>query len=183
VSTSDRTFFRQFMMVLGILILFTIGMFFIARSIGNGLFQEMEKSPDHRITLRAAPVAEAAATKAETAPVAEAEPAAASAPSTTETAAKTETATASTADAGKPGDQIYNAVCVACHATGIAGAPKVGDAAAWKARADQGLDTLLKSALNGKGAMPPKGGNPAFSDADIHNAVLYMLKKTGLSAN
>jgi len=177
------------MMVLGILILFTIGMFFIARSIGNGLFQEMEKSPDHRITLRAAPVVEAAATKAEAAPVAAAQPAAASAPSTTETAARTETATksetaaASTADAGKPGDQIYNAVCVACHATGVAGAPKVGDAAAWKPRADQGLATLLKSALNGKGAMPPKGGNPAFSDADIHNAILYMLKKSGVSAN
>jgi len=179
VGTSDKAFFRLFMMVLAVLVIFTILVFIIARSIGNGLFHEMEKNPDHRITLQA-PARETVAVKSEAPAVATAAPAAAS---MAETAAKTEAPAAGAADAGKPGDQVYNTVCVACHATGIAGAPKVGDPAAWKTRAEQGLDTLLQHALKGKGAMPPKGGNPSFSDADIHNAIVYMLKQTGVSAN
>ena len=82
-----------------------------------------------------------------------------------------------------PPPSVTNSACVVCHSTSAAGAPKVGDAAAWTPRAAQGMDTLLKHALNGKGAMPPKGGNPSFSDADIHNAIAYMLKQTGVSAN
>jgi cytochrome c5 len=76
------------------------------------------------------------------------------------------------ADAGKA---TYDAACVVCHGTGVAGAPKAGDKAAWVPRIAQGKDALHASALKGKGAMPPKGGNPALADADVKAAVDYML--------
>jgi cytochrome c5 len=69
---------------------------------------------------------------------------------------------------------LYNQVCSACHATGVAGAPKVGDKAAWTPRAAQGVDALTVSAIKGKGAMPPKGGSSA-SDADLKAVVAYMV--------
>jgi len=78
---------------------------------------------------------------------------------------------AASADAGK---KTYEAVCHVCHAAGVAGAPKFGDKAAWAPRIAQGKDALHASALKGKGAMPPKGGNPALSDADVMAAVDYM---------
>src|SRR6476661_4203327 len=58
------------------------------------------------------------------------------------------------------GQAVYTAVCAACHATGAAGAPKVGDAGAWSARIAQGYDTLVQHAMQGIRAMPAKGGNP-----------------------
>jgi cytochrome c5 len=68
---------------------------------------------------------------------------------------------------------LFTQVCSACHATGVAGAPKVGDKAAWAPRLAQGLDVLTANAIKGKGAMPPKGGSTA-SDADIKAVVAYM---------
>ena len=79
------------------------------------------------------------------------------------------------ADAGAAGKATYDAACVVCHGTGVAGAPKIGDKAAWAPRVAQGKDALHASALKGKGAMPPKGGNPALADADVKAAVDYML--------
>ena len=65
--------------------------------------------------------------------------------------------------------------CNACHATGVAGAPKYGDKVAWAARSKAGVDALVASAIKGKGAMPPKGGLATATDADIRAAVEYML--------
>ena len=62
-----------------------------------------------------------------------------------------------------------------------AGAPKVGDKAAWEPRMGQGMDALVSAALKGKGAMPAKGGNAGLSDADIKSAVEYMLEKSGMT--
>jgi cytochrome c5 len=72
------------------------------------------------------------------------------------------------------GEQAFNQVCTACHATGINGAPKIGDHAAWAARIAQGKDTLYKTAIAGKGNMPPKGGTN-WPDATIRMTVDYML--------
>ena len=79
--------------------------------------------------------------------------------------------------AGTPasGNATYEAVCKVCHGAGVAGAPKFGDKAAWAPRAKEGKDHLYASALKGKAAMPPKGGNPALSDADVKAAVDYMV--------
>ena len=83
---------------------------------------------------------------------------------------------AAAAKAGGPvdGKTVYDKVCVACHTPGIAGAPKLGDKAAWQARLQQGNDTLYLHALKGIRAMPPKGGAPDLPDEHIKAAVDYM---------
>jgi cytochrome c5 len=78
----------------------------------------------------------------------------------------------------KTGEQVYQAVCAACHNSGAAGAPKSGDAAAWAPRIKTGYDTLLNSALKGKGAMGGQGGGD-YSDFEIGRAVVYLTGKSG----
>ena len=73
------------------------------------------------------------------------------------------------------GKAVFDQTCSVCHGAGIAGAPKAGDKAAWAPRLKEGIDTLHQNALKGKGAMPPKGGNMALSDADVQAAVDYMV--------
>ena len=79
-------------------------------------------------------------------------------------------------DAAK-GKSVYDSGCVACHGTGAAGAPKLGDKAAWAPRIKQGMPALYDSAMKGKGAMPPKGGNMALSDADVKAAVDFLASQ------
>ncbi len=84
-------------------------------------------------------------------------------------------------DANRPlkaGEEIYKAQCLACHAAGVAGAPKLGDAPAWAARIATGYDALLTSALKGKGAMGAQGGGD-FEDIEIGRAVVYMAAAAG----
>ena len=73
------------------------------------------------------------------------------------------------------GKGVYDKTCVACHATGVANAPKLGDKAAWAPRLAAGKAALQKSVAAGKGAMPPRAGNPKLSDNDIQAAVEHML--------
>ncbi|GAB2786782.1 c-type cytochrome [Halomonas shantousis] len=84
------------------------------------------------------------------------------------------TQVAAVGDTGN-GEEVYNSICMACHSTGAAGAPKRGDDTAWEPRLAKGVDTLYDHAVNGFNAMPPKGGNPALSDEDVHNAVDYII--------
>lgn len=77
-------------------------------------------------------------------------------------------------DAAK-GKSVYDTACMACHAAGVAGAPKAGDKTAWAPRLKTGKDALHASALKGKGAMPPKGGNASLSDGDVKAAVDYLI--------
>ena len=79
--------------------------------------------------------------------------------------------------AAADGKAVYDKTCVACHAQSVAGSPKLGDKAAWSPRVQQGMDALLQSALKGKGAMPPKGGNAALSDAEVRAAVEFMVSQ------
>lgn len=79
-----------------------------------------------------------------------------------------------TGGAPKDGATVFNTVCGACHNTGAAGAPKVDDKAAWAPRLAQGKDTLYTSAINGKGAMPAKGGS-SLSDDEIKGAVDHIM--------
>ncbi len=78
----------------------------------------------------------------------------------------------------RTGEQVYTAQCAACHAAGLANAPKFGDEAAWAPRIKAGLDTLVQSALKGKGAMAAQGGGE-FSDFEITRAVVFMTNKGG----
>jgi cytochrome c5 len=83
--------------------------------------------------------------------------------------------------AARSGEQVVAAACNACHGTGAAGAPRIGDKAAWDARFAQGLDTLVKNAISGIRAMPPKGTCMDCSDDELKGAVIEMLAKTGFA--
>lgn len=78
----------------------------------------------------------------------------------------------------KSGADAYAAQCAACHATGLAGAPKFGDAGAWGARIGTGYNALVNSALKGKGAMGAQGGGD-LSDLEIGRAVVHMANASG----
>jgi len=91
--------------------------------------------------------------------------------------AQTQTAAAADKAGAADGKKVFDTVCTACHTTGVAGAPKLGDKAAWAPRVKQGMDTLVQSVLKGKGAMPPKGGSSA-SDAEIRAAVEFMVSQS-----
>ncbi len=78
----------------------------------------------------------------------------------------------------RTGEQVFQAACTACHTSGAAGAPKVGDAAAWAPRLKTGYETLLTSALKGKGAMGAQGGGD-YSDHEVARAVVYITNNSG----
>ena len=75
----------------------------------------------------------------------------------------------------RSGEAVYNAACSACHGTGAAGAPIKGNAEQWASHVEKGRDTLIKHALEGFNAMPPRGACGNCSDEEITNAVDYML--------
>jgi cytochrome c5 len=114
----------------------------------------------------------AAVTAAASAPAAA--PAAAVVPAAAvTTAAAPAAAPVAAAPAAGSGEALYKQACMACHAAGVANAPKLGDKAAWAPRLKTGMDAMVGSVIKGKGAMPPKGGTAA-SDAEIRAAVEYM---------
>jgi cytochrome c5 len=93
--------------------------------------------------------------------------------------AQAQTAAAATEKpAAADGRKVYDTTCTACHTAGVANAPKPGDKAAWAPRLKQGMDTLLQSAIKGKGAMPPKGGAANLSDAEVRAAVEFMVSQS-----
>lgn len=77
------------------------------------------------------------------------------------------------------GQQVFETTCTACHTAGVAGAPKFGDKAAWAPFIKAGYAELVKNAIHGIGAMPPKGGNTSLSDFEVERAVVYMTNKSG----
>ncbi|SHH50593.1 c-type cytochrome [Pollutimonas bauzanensis] len=81
----------------------------------------------------------------------------------------------------KTGQQVFDSTCTACHTAGVAGAPKIGDTAAWAPFIKAGYEDLIKNAIHGIKGMPPKGGNPALSDFEVERAVVYMVNKSGAS--
>ncbi|MEP6965603.1 MAG: c-type cytochrome [Polaromonas sp.] len=147
---------------------------------GGGDFEDLEVARAVVYMTTAAggkfPEPAAPAAVAASAPVADAAPAAAPAAAATVVAAAAPAAApaAPAAAASGSGEALYKQVCMACHAAGVAGAPKFGDKAAWAPRIKTGIEALYTSAIKGKNAMPPKGGSSA-SDADIHAAVDYMV--------
>ncbi len=78
----------------------------------------------------------------------------------------------------KSGEDVFKVQCTACHTAGVAGAPKLGDTAAWAPRIATGLETLITSVMKGKGAMGAQGGGD-FEDLEIARAVVYMANAGG----
>ena len=170
MSKADDVFLREFGVILLALTAFTLTVFFTARAIGGSAFEKAQNSPQ-AILDRIRPFGQVRVGKSD-------ETLAAAAPAAPATAPAAEPGAA----AGQGGEAVYTKACIACHSTGVAGAPKVGDKAAWEPRLAQGMDTLMSTALKGKGAMPPKGGHANLSDAEIKAAIEYMLGKSGLKA-
>jgi len=75
------------------------------------------------------------------------------------------------------GQTIYADNCNSCHSSGVMGAPKLGDKQVWASLIAEGGDALTSVSIKGKGKMPPKGGNPLLSDADVRAAVEYMIEQ------
>ena len=103
------------------------------------------------------------------------EPAAAQAPAPA-SAAKPGPQSKAVASAAADGKKVYESTCIACHGIGVANAPKFGDKKAWAPHLMHGTEHLYENALKGTGAMPPRGGNLALSDAEVKAAVDYMVK-------
>ena len=122
----------------------------------------------------AAPAA-SAPTAAAAAPAAATSSAGAPAPSAAMPAAKATAAKGAVATAKVDGAKVFASGCNACHTAGIAGAPKLGDKAAWAPRMGQGIDALTAAVIKGKGAMPPRGAVANASDAELRGAVEYMV--------
>lgn len=83
------------------------------------------------------------------------------------------------AKAAQTGEKVVQQYCAACHATGAAGAPKIGDKGAWAKYLGAGLDYMLKTSITGKGAMPPRGGAADVSDDELARAIVHMANQSG----
>jgi len=157
---TDRAFLKTFSGLLAALVALTVIIFVVAQMV----------SGSSKAKTKVAKVAQAdSATLARIKPVGELVVASAA------TVANGVVPTATAAD----GKGTYDKSCMACHAAGVAGAPKLGDKAAWKDRIAQGNDTLYTHAIKGyqgkKGFMPAKGGNASLADADVKASVDYMV--------
>ena len=87
---------------------------------------------------------------------------------------------AAAAPAGaRKGEDIVKATCAACHQAGVANAPKIGDRAAWAPHIQHGLKEMLATAIKGKGAMPPRGGDASLTDAELARAIIFMANQSG----
>jgi len=80
--------------------------------------------------------------------------------------------------AERSGEKIVKMQCVKCHSSGVGGAPRLGDREAWTARVKPGIDVLVRSAINGHGGMPARGGMANLTDPEIKNAVIYMVNRS-----
>jgi cytochrome c5 len=160
----DKKFFDTFMLVLGILIGIAVLLYVLARIIAsNTQEQHVITDPANQAVVaeRIAPVAKVAIAGKDNSALAPVQAAAA----------------APAAELG--GEEVFNMACMACHGAGVAGAPKMGDKAAWGPRIAKGAETLHKHALEGfqgnAGFMPPKGGRADMADKSIINAVDFMV--------
>jgi len=168
VNTADRKFRDRFSLVIGMLVGVAVGIFFLAASIASGELPEREFGPEHQrvVAKRVAPFFRVAVAGRDN-----------SALKILPDTGSAQPVTASALPAS--GTEVYEQVCTACHAQGIAGAPKMGDKAAWAPRIAQGKDTLYKHAVEGyqgkTGVMPPKGGRADLPDDLVHAAVDHIL--------
>ena len=155
----DKQFINHFSAMLGVLITIIVLILIIAKALSN-THQEPDQAMQETIAERIRPVGNANVGEI---------PAAA-------TATPQKTQPTVTAPAASPVDaeQIYQTVCAICHASGIANAPIYGNKAAWEPRLGN-IELLYTNSLNGKGAMPPKGGRLDLSDEAIKATVDYML--------
>ena len=169
MSKSDQSVLRQFSVMIGGLVVLTLVLIFSALAIYEHAPHETNPNEPAQIAERIAPAGAVYAGNTGRAAMQAAADAAAK-------AAASQVAYGGTTD----GKEIYDHLCTSCHTAGIAGAPKLGDKAMWGPRIAEGLDTLIKHATEGYHGpdgnfMPPKGGNPALTDAQVKAAVTWIV--------
>lgn len=167
----DQKFFDMYSLVIGVLAIFALAIFVLAMRMSNvtqGVFTTESEEYQAEIRERMLPFGQVYLPGDDLAAAATEAPVAAAA----EPVATTLT-----------GPQVYNEACIACHGSGIGGAPALSNAEAWAPRIDKGLDTLAQHAIEGftgeAGYMPPKGGRLDLSDQEVRDAVEYMVSEAG----
>ena len=169
LSKSDKSFLHQFSLAIGGLAVLTVILVLSALAINNSEPHETNPNQPAKVTARIAPAGAVYAGDTGRAAMQAAADAAAK-------AAASQVAYGGTTD----GKEIYDHLCTSCHTAGIAGAPKLGDKAMWGPRIKEGLDTLVKHAIEGYHGpdgnfMPAKGGNPALTDEQVTAAVHWIV--------
>jgi cytochrome c5 len=159
---ADKAFLKNVVIVLVIMVVFTFAIVFVARDLGVQDEEGVNPSRDTIASERIKPVADIYTGEDSAAAIEEA----------TATAAPEQ---AVAFDGSLDGEMIYTSVCAACHATGVANAPKPGSDEMAQ-RAEKGADALIKTAIDGLNAMPARGGRPDLSDEQIKAVVEFMLK-------
>ncbi len=164
----DEQFFDSFVLVIGILVGITVGVFFLTRYISDhtqAVFVKEDPRIIAAIDERTRPLGRVVLMGDEelsAAPAIAEAPAPAAAPMT--------------------GPQVYNSACTICHGTGVGGAPVTGDVAAWAPRLEQGMEVLIRHSIEGftgdAGFMPPKGGRVDLSDEEVIGATEYMIEQS-----
>ncbi len=156
---TDNAFVRSFSFMLGALVLLTIFLLVLAHIVGGVLDEDFARdrqaAKDIEISARIAPVGQLAIGEM----------------------VQTAMATNAPAEAAS-GESVYQTSCGACHTTGAASAPKLGESDAWTARLEQGVEMLVDHAINGFNTMPAKGGNAALSDDEVRAAVEYIIENS-----
>lgn len=168
MSTQDQQFFDKVLLVIGMLIGVTVAIFVLAWILGGTSQQQAamdDEWHEEQVLVRIRPFGQVAF------------------PGDLDNTAVVSDAIAATPVATSlSGPQVYNAACVACHGSGIGGAPKMGDAAIWNPRIAQGIDVVRQHAIEGyqgdAGYMPPKGGRLDLSDEEIVAAVDYIVESS-----
>lgn len=147
----DKDVMSKFMLVLAILVLLAVVIFMVSRLVtkfSGGESETADAASRALVAERLAPVASVKAGPKVTGPIV------------------------------RSAQEIYDGVCAACHASGAAGAPKVGDKAAWAPRIAQGVNTLVDHAINGFKGMPARGTDPTLTDDDIKKTIEFMTSKS-----
>lgn len=171
MSPSDRSFLRQFSLLVAGLGVLTLVLIYAAWTIYQREPKETNPHAAQQLSERLAPQGAVYAGDTGRAAMLAAQEAAAK-------AAAAQVAYGGTTD----GKTLYDQLCHSCHTSGIAGAPVLGNKAMWGPRIAQGLETLVKHAIEGYHGpdgnfMPPKGGNPALTDAQVQAAVKWMVEQ------
>jgi len=169
MSKADQSVVRQFSIMIGLLAVLTVVLICTALAIHHHEPKETNPNQPVATAARIAPAGAVYAGDTGRAAMQAAADAAAK-------AAASQVAYGGTTD----GKEIFDQLCTSCHTSGVAGAPKVGDKAAWAPRVAEGIDTLVKHAIEGYHGpdgnfMPAKGGNPALTDEQVTNAVHWIV--------
>ncbi len=168
METTDKQFFFTFLGITGVLVLLSIVVLLAANWLGST--NKLDKKSAAQIKIAKERIQPVGQVNLKSNPIEAVEP------GPTTIVAVSDNAVSEPVLEGGLGKKVYGGICQSCHIAGVAGAPIVGDIAAWKPRIAAGMDELYAAVINGKGLMAARGGDPSLSDEEIRAAVDYMVE-------